>query len=290
MRSRFGSTVIGGVLLVACVSIGAAKEEEAGGPVLLARFDEGVSRLRTLFLYSPEELRAVYVWLGDSWVPAEKARDASSEEPYYAYRVSSRFNPNDSREVAVNSWAMSGEVTYRHKLQIHSGGGSYRVATKSRSVRSRHQHLADQQLPRREGTIPNAPAGVSVAPESRALINAVRETGAQSVHGHLDPELVQMAMRYAQSMARQQRQDGHAGWNQRFQYLISQGAAGASEITAESWSHLGPSLETHAHSCVSSWLQSPGHRADMMRYHGRYGYAMARGDNGVYYAVGVFAN
>ena len=36
--------------------------------------------------------------------------------------------------------------------------------------------------------------------------------------------------------------------------------------------------------------QSPGHRADMMRYHGRYGYAMARGRNGMYYAVGIFAN
>ena len=137
-----------------------------------------------------------------------------------------------------------------------------------------------------------AGTGFVPSPESKALIDAVRATGAQSVQGRLDPEITRMATRYAQSMARQQRQDGHAGWSQRFSYLLSQGGGGGapSEITAQSWSDLGPSLEAHARSCVRSWLQSPGHRAEMMRYHGRYGYAMARGNNGVYYGVGIFAN
>ena len=145
-------------------------------------------------------------------------------------------------------------------------------------------------LPTTAQAAPVSTPAFPVSPESLALIDAVRSTGGHSVDGKLDPKITQMAMSYAQRMARQGGQDGHAGWNERFHSLIAQGHGAPGEITAQSWGSEGSSLDAHARSCVQSWLQSPGHRAHVMRYRARYGYAMARGSNGVYYAVGIFAD
>ena len=261
-------------------------------PKLLARFGNRTSTPRTLFLYSSEPLTGVYTLVGNSWSAAKKERDASGEEPYYVYRLSPRYSPHDGQKVLINSWSASGNVTFRHQLEFKQSQDDYRVLVDLRKVRTHKQYLADKASRPQQATY-QEPVRSLVTAESQALINAVQETGAKSVSGHCDPELTRIAMRYARKMARQQRQDGHAGWGQRSQNLMGRyGSSGrpASEITAESWSHLGSSLDRHARSCVDSWQQSSGHRADMMRYHGRYGYAMARGNNGIYYAVGIFAN
>lgn len=273
----------------------AADDSSPTPPTLLARLDEERAPQRLLFLYSPDELRSVHVWLKGEWKAAGKVRDASDEEPYYAYQVSQQLKAENGQKILLNSWSADGQFTYRHELELKESSDDFRVSVSSLSVRDAEQYRSDQAKERTESTddqIPEAPGFVEVSAESRALIDAVRETGAQSVQGTLDPELLEMAQQYAQRMANQQRQDGHAGFEQRFQYLTRAGSGGssASEITAESWSFLSPELAEHARSCVKSWLQSPGHRADMMRFHGRYGYAMARGDNGVYYAVGIFVN
>ena len=260
---------------------------EVPSPLILARFDESQSAVRTLFLYSDQPLRAVYVFLHGTWVAARPEASSAHQEEYHVYRVAERFAPSSTEKLLLNSWSEQREQTYRHELSAFYDGVDFQVRAELKKTRSREEFEADAS-----NQSAAQPAGFTVPPESRALIEAVRRTGARSVQGRLDPEIVQMALRYAQKMARQGRQDGHAGWSGRFQYLLSQGGGGGmpSEITAESWNFLGESLETHAQSCVESWLQSPGHRADMMKFHGRYGYAMARGRNGVYYAVGIFAN
>ena len=278
--STYRSLLMGLVTLVLSNSCFA----DTKAPLVLARFNESQNAARTLFLYSDQPLRAVYVFLHGTWVPARPESSSAHQEKYHVYRVAERFTPSSIDQILLNSWTEERTHTYRHDLNVFYDGVDFRVKAAQKNVRTREQFEEDAA----NQTTP----GYTLPPESRALIEAVRRTGARSVQGRLDPEIVQMALRYAQKMARQGRQDGHAGWNGRFQYLLSQGGGGGmpSEITAESWNFLGDSLETHAQSCVESWLQSPGHRADMMKFHGRYGYAMARGRNGVYYAVGIFAN
>jgi uncharacterized protein YkwD len=292
------TTVITATLLSLMATFTAAQNEVSHAefvestPKLLARFGKHTSTPQTLFLYSSEPLTAVHTLVRNSWIAAKKERDASDEEPYYVYRLSPRYSPHDGQKILINSWSASGEVTFRHQLEFKQSQDDYRVTVDLRNVRTQEQYLADKAS-RPQLASYHEPVRSLVTAESQALINAVQETGARSVSGHCDPNLTRIAMRYARKMARQQRQDGHAGWGQRSQNLMGRyGSSGrpASEITAESWSHLGPSLDRHARSCVESWQQSPGHRADMMRYHGRYGYAMAQGNNGIYYAVGIFAN
>ncbi len=294
----FQKTIIMTTLLLLLATVAVAQEKASraenteSSPELLARFGGRTSSSRTLFLYSSEPLVAVHTLSGNTWVAAKKERDASSEEPYYVYRLSPRFVPHDGQTLLVNSWSASGDITFRHQLEMMQTEDDYRVSAKLRKVRTHDQYLADKKSRPQLATY-DEPVQSSVSAECQALVNAVRQTGARSVAGIQDPGLTRIAMRYARKMARQQRQDGHAGWSQRSQFLMGRYGSGgrpASEITAESWSHLGPSLDSHARSCVESWQQSPGHRADMMRYHGRFGYAMARGRNGIYYAVGIFAN
>lgn len=302
--NRVTSILLIGIALIADPVSAADRREDrwqaapkVEAPVLLARFDDAVSSPRTLYLYCSVELGLVHVWLRDAWITAKKVRDASSEEPYFAYRVSRKLEPREIRTALVNGWSQSGDVAYRYQLEFQPYENDYRVAVEPQRILSHAEYaeLVDRDKTESslaESKIPHAPMFPTLAPECAALMTAVRETGAESVRGQLDPELVQMASRYAERMARQQRQDGHAGWTERFHYLTRPGGGGrsASEITAESWGHLGESLDAHARSCVESWLQSPGHRAEMMGAHERYGYAMARGENGVYYAVGIFVN
>jgi hypothetical protein len=113
---------------------------------------------------------------------------------------------------------------------------------------------------------------------------APKKPSAASVKGRLDPTVCWYAQNYANTMAFQSGQDGHAGFDARFRALGS----AASEITAESWGW-ERTLADHARECVKSWQASAGHRASMMAAHPRYCYAMAPSRNGKYYCVGLFA-
>lgn len=127
-----------------------------------------------------------------------------------------------------------------------------------------------------------------------ALILAVMETGAMSPLGRIDAKVCELSEPYAAKQAQRHAQDGHSGFGERYNRLTSNGSGSvySSEITAESWpnQNLGTSLMAHARDCVKSWLQSPGHKADMMRYHSRMCYSMAAAEDGTRYCVGLFAD
>jgi hypothetical protein len=80
---------------------------------------------------------------------------------------------------------------------------------------------------------------------------------------------------------------GHHNWEARFQTLYAQlGGEPPTEVCAESWS--GESLVTAAFGCVHSWRQSPEHWSAVRAAHPAYGFDIARGGNGVWYATGIF--
>ncbi len=118
-----------------------------------------------------------------------------------------------------------------------------------------------------------------------ALIQAVSEVGGRSVNGMLDSNICSVAQNYANKLARNCCQDGHAGMQSR----AAQIGGSASEISGESWGWEN-GIEAHARECVKSWMGSSGHKQAMMSSHRRFCYAMAQGRNGKFYCVGLFAN
>ena len=124
----------------------------------------------------------------------------------------------------------------------------------------------------------------------RTLIYAVRTHPERpaSTTGQLDPMLAQEAESHSAYQARIRLQ-GHHHWNSRFHRISSllPGGLLAQEVCAESWP--GQNLLEAAIECVRSWRLSSGHWSAVRTAHPRYGYDMKKGDNGVWYATGIFA-
>jgi hypothetical protein len=67
--------------------------------------------------------------------------------------------------------------------------------------------------------------------------------------------------------------------------------SGGSEVVAESWGTFvgGETVLEASFSCVDAWRHSPGHWGAVSREHSYFGYDIARGSNGTWYATGIFA-
>lgn len=78
---------------------------------------------------------------------------------------------------------------------------------------------------------------------------------------------------------------GHHNWDRRFHEINSQTGGTPQEIAAESWPW--QTREEAATEMFVSWRTSPGHWGAVMRRNVRYGYAMARGANNIWYGFGI---
>jgi hypothetical protein len=65
-----------------------------------------------------------------------------------------------------------------------------------------------------------------------------------------------------------------------------------SEVVAESWGNFvgGENVLEACFSCVDAWRHSPGHWSAVAGEHRYYGYDIAKGANGTWYATGFFSN
>jgi hypothetical protein len=124
----------------------------------------------------------------------------------------------------------------------------------------------------------------------RTLIFAVRTHPEQpfSARSHLSPLLAQETESHASYQASITLQ-GHHHWESRFHSINARLPAGlvAQEVCAESWP--GQTLVEAADDCVHAWRQSPGHWEAVRSRHALFGYDMQRGNNGIWYATGIFA-
>lgn len=93
------------------------------------------------------------------------------------------------------------------------------------------------------------------------------------------------------SMRHQHHADIIAASN-RFQAEAGIGIGGASEVVAESWGMVvgGENVLEASFSCIDAWRHSPGHWGAVSRNHRYFGYDIARGSNGTWYATGIFAD
>ena len=103
-------------------------------------------------------------------------------------------------------------------------------------------------------------------------------------HGITDNYLMSLAEQHARSMATRQHQD-HTGWQRRYHSIHADfrphSLSKVSEICAESWP--GDDVQTAAAGCWKDWKTSPGHWSTAAGRPLRFGVAMARGKNGIYY-------
>ena len=124
-------------------------------------------------------------------------------------------------------------------------------------------------------------------PDSKLMIDAAKKVPVKSVTtGEYHEKLQEIAQEYAEQMAAQCRQDGHAGWDRRTSRLRSRLPQYTyQEITAESWSW--QDNRASSHEMFHCWRQSPGHWSVANGPANVYGYAMARGRNKIFYGVGI---
>jgi hypothetical protein len=123
----------------------------------------------------------------------------------------------------------------------------------------------------------------------RTMIYAVRTHPERpaSTKGEFNSVLAEEAESHSDHQANI-RVQGHHNWNNRFGRINRRlsGSAAAQEVVAESWP--GQHLVEAAVECVHSWRQSPGHWSAVRGRHSRFGYDIKRGNNGIWYATGIF--
>jgi hypothetical protein len=150
--------------------------------------------------------------------------------------------------------------------------------------------------PEHVATLLDLPAGTIT---QRTMVFAVRihpERPASTL-GEANPVLYEEAESHSHYQAQIQVQ-GHQQWESRFQRIIGRlfGRAGRgsnvqampAEVVAESWPN--ENLLDSCVDCVDSWRHSSGHWSQVHAQHVSYGYDIQRGNNGIWYATGIFSN
>lgn len=159
-------------------------------------------------------------------------------------------------------------------------------------VKSRYRWVPDYGIEEIK-IILNLPPGTLT---QRSMIYAVRvhPERPQSVFAMCHPAFLAHAERHSLVQANALRQH-HADLiaaSARLQQETGRGLGGACEVVAQSWGKVlgGENVLEAALSCVDAWRQSPGHWSAVAGAHGYFGYDIARGSNGTWYATGIFAD
>lgn len=143
------------------------------------------------------------------------------------------------------------------------------------------------------GTILDLPAQATLSQRSMIYAVAVHPDAPKSVHGFAHPAFLAHAEMHSGRQAAMQTQH-HADLGAVMRSLSGQlgGAGNASEVVAESWGKVvgGEYLLEACYSCVDAWRHSTGHWRSVMTQHRFFGYDIALGPNGTWYATGIFAD
>ncbi len=206
-------------------------------------------------------------------------------EDYVCLRVPSSYKHEDKRLLDYSAFGdMLGKpglviaslhdkelTTYQHVISAHSQVGSrYRWAP---------QLGADEVR-----VILDLPRTATLSQRSMIYAIRVHPERPQSVYGEARAAFLGHAERHSARQASMQHQH-HAD-------LIGSGIGANSEVVAESWGAFvgGENVLEASFSCVDAWRQSPGHWGAVSRAQRYFGYDIARGANGTWYATGVFGN
>ena len=142
-------------------------------------------------------------------------------------------------------------------------------------------------------TILDLPPEATLTQRSMIYAVSVHPERPRSILARLHTAFLDHAQRHSRRQAQMQNQhhaDIIAAMN-RFQGQVGQSLM-ASEVVAESWGNVvgGENVLEAAFSCVDAWRHSSGHWGAVSRNHAYFGYDIARGANGTWYATGIFAD
>jgi len=143
-------------------------------------------------------------------------------------------------------------------------------------------------------TILDLPAEATLTQRSMMYAIHVHPERPRSVLGKAHAAFLGHAARHSQRQAALQRQH-HAdiiAASGRMAVESGEGVSASSEVVAESWGRVvgGENVLEAAFSCVDAWRHSSGHWGAVSRLHRFFGYDIARGANGTWYATGIFGN
>jgi hypothetical protein len=138
------------------------------------------------------------------------------------------------------------------------------------------------------------PAKATLSQRSMMYAVCVHPEQPQSVYGECPAAFLAHAQAHSQQQAQTQRQH-HANLGAALSRLQSEtgtGLGGASEVVAESWGRFvgGENVLEASFSCIDAWRHSPGHWRSVAGRHRFFGYDIAQGADGTWYATGIFAN
>lgn len=158
-------------------------------------------------------------------------------------------------------------------------------------VRSRYRWVPDYG-PEQICLILDMPSWLSLTQRSMLYAVSVHPENPQSVTGEPHPALMAHCAAHSARQAQMQWQH-HADLiaaSARIQQQAGIVLGNASEVVAESWGRIfgEESVLEAAFSCVDAWRQSPGHWGAVSRPCRYFGYDIARGANGTWYATGFF--
>jgi hypothetical protein len=169
--------------------------------------------------------------------------------------------------------------TYRQAISVHPMVGSrYRWVPGFGS--------------REIGIVLNLPAAASLSQRSMIYAISVHPERPRSILGTAHRAFLGHAERHSQTQARSQRQH-HAdiiAASGRMSAESGESVGARSEVVAESWGRVvgGENVLEAAFSCIDAWRHSSGHWGAVSRLHRFFGYDIARGANGTWYATGIF--
>ncbi len=139
----------------------------------------------------------------------------------------------------------------------------------------------------------NLPANATLGQRSMIYAVSVHPEHPQSVYGEAHQAFLNHAETHSRRQASMQRQH-HANLiaaSNRLQSETGIGIGGASEVVAESWGRVvgGENVLEAAFSCIDAWRHSSGHWSSVAGRQRYFGYDIAQGGNGTWYATGIFA-
>src|SRR5262245_39934152 len=143
-------------------------------------------------------------------------------------------------------------------------------------------------------TILDLPATATLSQRSMTYAIRVHPERPRSVHGMAHRAFLGHAERHSYRQAATQRQH-HADIIAASHQMATESGepvAAGSEVVAESWGRVvgGENVLEAAFSCVDAWRHSAGHWGAVSRLHRFFGYDIARGANGTWYATGIFGD
>ena len=226
----------------------------------------------------------------------EDAEVKAKLRDFVCLRVPASYELNGKRILEENAFKDMADRAGLMVVSMHDEKlPTFRKAISAHPLVASHYHWAPRSYGAEEvKTILDLPKDATLSQRSIIFALHMHPEKPASVLGNAHPAFLAHAERHSQVQARAQHQH-HAdliGSMSRIGSEMGGYVSGGSEVVAESWGSVvgGETVLEAAYSCIDAWRHSSGHWGAVSSRHRYFGYDLARGANGTWYATGIFAD